>query len=70
MATQLNGLVQGSTVVLDEAVPVLDGKRVLVLLEPVDEAVLDRERNLKAWHAWIASGPQGPVQDDGEPELL
>jgi hypothetical protein len=37
MGVPLRGLVQGVTVVLDESVPPLDGKRVFVVLEPVDE---------------------------------
>lgn len=70
MAAPLKGLVQGKTVVLDESVPPLDGKRVLVVLEPVDEeqsAELDRRQNLEAWNAWAAAGPQGPIEDDDEP---
>jgi hypothetical protein len=69
MAAPLKGLVHGKTVVLDEAVPPLEGKRVLVVLEPVDEAALSREQNLDAWGEWIAAGPQGPIEDEGEPEF-
>ena len=70
MAAPLKGLVQGKTVVLDESVPPLEGRRVLVVLEPVDEeepAELGRRENLEAWSAWVASGPQGPIEDDDEP---
>lgn len=70
MTAPLKGLVRGNTVVLDESVPPLDGKRVLVVLEPADDeqpADLDRRKNLEAWSAWVASGPQGPIEDDDEP---
>ena len=62
-------LVKGKTVVLDESVPPLEGKRVLVTLEPVDEPgeVLELQQNLAAWKAWAAGRPQGPIEDDGEP---
>jgi hypothetical protein len=55
-------------VVLAETVPPLEGKRVLVVLEP-EEPVLTREQNLDVWHQWLASGPQGPIEDEGEPEF-
>lgn len=57
MAAPLKGLVKGRTVVLDEAVPPLEDRRVLVVLEPTQEpeAKLDRQENLEAWKAWAAS---------------
>jgi hypothetical protein len=70
MTAPLKGLVQGKTVVLDESVPPLDGRRVLVVLEPVDEedpAELGGDQTLEAWNAWVAGGPQGPIEDDDEP---
>jgi hypothetical protein len=70
MAAPLHGLVQGNTVVLDEAAPPpLEGKRVLVVLEPVEEPALTHEQHSEAWRAWVASGPQGPIEDEGEPEF-
>jgi hypothetical protein len=69
MAAPLHGLVQGNTVVLDVAVPPLEGKRVLVVLQPVEEQALTRAEQAEAWRAWIASGPQGPIEDEGEPEF-
>jgi hypothetical protein len=67
MVASLKGMVQGKTVVLDEAVPPLEGKRVLVVLELVEEPAPTHEQNLETWRQWVASGPQGPIQDDGEP---
>lgn len=69
MAAPLQGLVHGNTVVLDEAVPPLDGKRVLVVLEPVDEQALTPAQKVDAWRAWVATGAQGPIEDEGEPEF-
>ena len=69
VAAPLHGLVHGNTVVLDEAVPPLEGKRVLVVLEPVEEPTLTREQNLEVWRQWVAHGPQGPIEDEGEPEF-
>jgi hypothetical protein len=64
MTTTLKGLVQGNTVLLDEPVPLLDGKRVIVVLEPVEERpALAREEGTEAWRLWIASSPGGPVRD-------
>jgi hypothetical protein len=67
MAAPLRGHVKGRTVVLDESVPPLEGMRVLVVLEPVDELPLDAKANLEAWAAWATSDRQGPIQDDDEP---
>ena len=68
MAAPLKGLVQGNTVVLDESVPPLEGKRVLVILDTVgDEGQLSAQQNLEPWNAWVADGPQGPIEDDDDP---
>lgn len=69
MAAPLKGLVQGKTVVLDEAVPPLDGQRVLVVLEAVAEPALTQAQNQEVWRQWLTSGPQGPIEDEGEPEF-
>jgi hypothetical protein len=60
-------LCEANTVVLDESVPPLDGMRVLVVLELADEEQLSLQQNLDAWSAWVATGPQGPIEDDDEP---
>lgn len=61
-AAALKGRVQGKTIVLDESVPPLDGRRVLVVLELADETELDHAQGLAAWEAWVADGPQGPIE--------
>ena len=67
MAAALKGRVLGKTIVLDDSVPPLDGRRVLVVLEPAEEPEIDQAQNLEVWKAWAASGPQGPIEDDDEP---
>jgi len=54
MTVPLKDLLQGKTVVHDESVPPLDGKRVLVVQEAVDDeqpAELARRQNMEAWSA-------------------
>lgn len=69
MAAAVAGVVHGKLIELDEPVPGLEGRRVRVVVEPVDEATVDRVEQQRAWEAWVAHGPQGPIEDDGEPEL-
>jgi hypothetical protein len=64
MSTALKGTVHGRTVELDQQVERLEGQRVLVLLEPIEEPAtvpLDAE---EAWRAWVTKGPDGPIEDD------
>jgi hypothetical protein len=69
-AKDATGTLQGKTITLDEAVPALDGRRVHVVIEPVDdEQKLSQEENLKLWKEWMQHGEQGPIADDGEPEF-
>jgi hypothetical protein len=67
----LTGRVHGTTIDLDAAPnPPFEGKRVRVVLELVDDDVrLTAEEQARAWSAWLASGPDGPIADDGDPEF-
>jgi hypothetical protein len=72
MSDMLTGWVHGNTITLETApVPPLDGKRVLVRIEPAEdpEATLTSGVQAKLWQTWAERGPQGPIEDDGEPEL-
>ncbi len=69
VAAPVMGFVHGNTVTLDAPVPPLDGKRVAVFLEPADEPALERPIQMNAWQDWVANGPQGPIEDDGEPSF-
>jgi energy-coupling factor transporter ATP-binding protein EcfA2 len=71
MATPVNGTLSGRTIILDEPVPPLDGRRVRVLLEPFDEedAALTPSHRLELWREWTERGPQGPIEDESGPEF-
>ena len=66
MAQPVTRRVVGSTIELDAPVPPFEGKRVLILLEPEEDVVLSPRDQRAAWDAWVAVGPQGPLEDDGE----
>ena len=67
LAQPVTGRVVGTTIELDAPLPPLEGKRVLVVVEPMEDAPLSPEEQRNAWDAWAAHGPQGPIEDDGEP---
>ncbi len=67
MTNPIRGRVHGASIELDAPLPQLEGKRVLVLVEP-DESASAREQQ-QAWDEWIRRGPEGPIEDDGEPEF-
>ena len=65
MAAAVTGLLHGNTIVLDSSVPPLEGKRVHVLIEPMDEDVeLSAAENAALWQEWVERGPQGPISDE------
>jgi hypothetical protein len=45
-------------------VPPLEGKRVLVRVEPAEdsEATLTADVQARLWRAWAEIGPQGPIE--------
>jgi hypothetical protein len=63
--------VHGTTIDLDVAPnQPFEGKRVRVVLELVDDDVrLSADEQARAWSAWLASGSDGPIADDGAPEF-
>jgi hypothetical protein len=69
MAAAVAGVVHGNVIELDEPVPGLEGRRVRVVVEPVEDATHDRTEERRAWDAWAQRGPQGPIEDDSEPDL-
>ena len=70
MANTVTGLLQGTTITLDAPVPPLDGQRVRVIVEPATEEVsLPAAENAKLWAEWIARGPQGPIELDGDDNI-
>lgn len=69
MSAAVSGVIHGKVIELDEPVPDLEGRRVRVVVEPVEEGTIDRVEQRRAWDNWVAHGPQGPIEDDGEPEF-
>jgi hypothetical protein len=65
VSTALKGTVHGRTVELDEQVErLLEGQRVLVLLEPIEESGTLPPEAAEAWRSWVQRGPDGPIEDD------
>jgi len=69
MATALKGTVHGRTIELDQQVERLEGQRVLVLLEPIDETAPSAPEAAEAWRTWVERGPDGPIEDEDEPSF-
>jgi hypothetical protein len=66
----MTGLLQGKTITLDSPVPPLDGQRVRVIIAPIEEgAELSAADQQRLWGEWVSQGPQGPIEDDEEPEF-
>jgi hypothetical protein len=64
------GVLHGNTITLDAPVPPLEGQRVRVLIALADDDIpLGPEQQAEAWLQWVTGGPQGPIDDDGEPEF-
>jgi len=61
--TALEGTLYGNTITLDSAVPPLEGRRVRVVIEPLDEDEVISSPNQQAelWRTWVERGPQGPI---------
>lgn len=65
----IRGVVRGDTVVLDHSAPVLEGKRVVVLLDVAEEPPLADALQTSLWKQWVDSSLQGPIDDEGEPSF-
>lgn len=71
MTAAREGILHGQTIELDQAVPPLEGRRVRVFIEPLEEKdiVLTSEAQEQLWQTWVEKGPQGPIEEDDELEL-
>jgi hypothetical protein len=65
MTSQI-GLLRGTTIELERTVPEMDGKRVHVLLEPMDEQQLSARQQRELWQGWVEKGPDGPIEDGSD----
>ena len=61
--TSQTGLLRGTTIELERTVPEMDGKRVHVLLEPIDEQQLSAQQQRELWQVWVEKGHDGPIED-------
>ncbi len=69
----MTGTLHGNLITLDTIEPAAkeardQGQRVLVALEPLDEADLELspEQQAQLLRAWAEDGPQGPIEDEGD----
>lgn len=63
----VRGVVHGDEIKLEKPLSELEGKKVLVRVEVVeDERDLSPDEQRRAWDEWVAHGPQGPIDDDPE----
>ena len=70
MSSAATGILRGNTITLDSPVPPLEGQRVRVVIALADEDVqIAPAEQAKACKQRIVDSPQGPLEDDGEPEL-
>jgi hypothetical protein len=63
MTTYKTGVLRGTTIELESAVPEMDGKRVRVMLETDEEPQLSAQQQQEFWRAWVEHGPQGLIED-------
>lgn len=68
MMMDMRGTVRGGVILLERDVPGLEGKLVRVRLEVIDEAEpqASSDELRGAWAAWVAGGPEGPLEDEDE----
>jgi hypothetical protein len=67
MKALARGRLRGATVLLDAAVPLLEGKVVQVTLEAINEAEapeVQADELQQLWEHWVSAGPQGPIDAD------
>jgi hypothetical protein len=65
MTAALKGLLHGNTITLETTVPPLEGQRVHVLIEPIEERIeLSAQEQAELWREWAERGPQGPISDE------
>ena len=69
MTRKAHGIIWHNTVVLDESVPEMEGRRVDIEIresESPEEAALPASELLQAWADWAQSANDGPISDEPE----
>lgn len=71
MAAARKGLLLGNTITLESAVPPFEGRRVHVVIEPLEEegTELSAREQALLWQEWVQRGPQGPMADEDDPDF-
>lgn len=66
MVEKATGRVLGDTIALDDRVPGLNGARVRIILEPIEESeeCLSEETQARLWAEWAIAGLDGPISDE------
>lgn len=65
MTATLKGRLRGHTITLESTVPPFEGKRVHVLIEPLEEEIeLSPQEQAELWADWIRRGPKGQISDE------
>lgn len=49
--------------------PEMDGQRVRVMLEPVEEERLSAQQQRDLWRVWVERGPEGPIEDGVDTDI-
>ncbi len=54
---------RGTTIELESAVLEMEGSRMRVVLEALDEPRISTAKRRALWPAWAGHGPRGPIDD-------
>lgn len=70
MEHTVTGVVRGNIIQLDAPVPVLEDRRVRVIIVPDGgELVAPADERARRWAGWIQRREQGPLDDEGDLDL-
>ena len=69
MTTSRTGLLKGKIIELEDPIPEMEGKRVHVVLESIEERLLTDTEQRELWAQWVEHGPQGPIDDAADTQF-
>ena len=66
VSVSTEGVVKGQEIRLQRPLPDFEGQRVRVVVEALgdENTSVSGADNESLWRAWVAGGPQGPIQED------